>query len=80
MIKSIFSSIIIFILGLIGVEITLRIINSDMRNYDIEMWKYARDLKVSDSILGHVHKPNSSAILQKVQIKLNSKEGGFLLI
>lgn len=73
MIKSIFSSIVVFILGLIGVEFTLRIINSDMSNYDIEMWKYARDLKMPDSILGHVHKPNSSAMLQKVLIKLNSK-------
>jgi hypothetical protein len=70
--KTLLSSSFLFFFGLIILEICLRIINSDMKNYDIEMWKYAKELKTSHPDLGHIHKANSSAILQNVQIKLNS--------
>jgi len=43
-----------------------------MKNYDIEMWKYAKELKARDTLLGHVHKESKKAILQDVEIKLNS--------
>jgi lysophospholipase L1-like esterase len=54
-------------------EATLRIKNSSMTNYDIEMWRYARELKVktSDSSLDFVHLKNKSAVLQNVEIRLN---------
>jgi len=44
-----------------------------MRNYDIEMWRYARELKVlsDNSTLGHEHIRNTSAILQSVNIRTN---------
>ncbi len=44
-----------------------------MKNYDIEMWRYAKELKVpsSDLILGHEHKNLSSAVLQSVNIRTN---------
>ncbi len=71
-IKDIFISIIILFIGLFIVELTLRLINSDMSNYDIEMWKYAKELKTHDSVLGHVHKKNIEATLQNIEIKLNS--------
>lgn len=54
------------------IEIILRVNNSDMNNYDIEMWRYANELKIQDSILGHKHLKNKSSILQGVEIKLNS--------
>lgn len=55
-------------------EVVLRVKNSSMKNYDIEMWRYARDLKKpsSDAILGHDHLPNSSALLESVVIRTNS--------
>ncbi len=72
-IKDILISITILLVGLLIVELTLRLINSDMRNYDIEMWKYAKELKTQDPVLGHVHKKNKEATLQNVEIKLNSQ-------
>lgn len=54
------------------IEIILRLNNSDMNNYDIEMWRYANELKIPDSILGHKHLKNKSSILQGVEINLNS--------
>src|SRR5690348_4786820 len=54
-------------------EVFLRIKNSSMTNYDIEMWRYARELKIrsSDPLLGHDHIKNSSAVLQSVQMRTN---------
>lgn len=55
------------------VEVCLRLKNSSMTNYDIEMWRYARLLKVrSDNpLLGHEHRPNCQALLQSVTIRTN---------
>ena len=54
-------------------EIILRIKHSIIPNYDIEMWKYAKELKisVSDKSIGHVHRQNKSGIFQKVEISIN---------
>ena len=56
-------------------EAILRIKNASMRNYDIEMWRYAKELKVrSESpLLGHEHVPSSSAKLQSVDIRINER-------
>lgn len=45
-----------------------------MQNYDIEMWKYARELKQLslNPNLGHEHKPFSEATLQSVKFRINS--------
>ena len=61
------------ILGFAALEIALRIKNSSMKNYDIEMWRYSKELKVrSDNpSLGHVHLKNRTALLQSVEIRLN---------
>lgn len=49
----------------------IRLKNANMKNYDIEMWKYARELKTPDPLLGHVHVPNRSAVLESVQVSIN---------
>ena len=72
-IKFLASQVIIIFIALFVIEITLRLINSDMNNYDIEMWRYAKELKASDSILGHKHITNKASILQNVEIKLNAQ-------
>ena len=56
-------------------EIVLRVKNSSMTNYDIEMWRYARDLKVrsSDPELDFDHVRSRSAVLENVQIRLNER-------
>ena len=54
-------------------EAVVRLKNNSMKNYDIEMWRYAKELKVrsGDPILGHEHIKNASALLQSVTIRTN---------
>ena len=74
--NAVFSAIILVIclvLGLGAGEAVLRIKNLSMQNYDIEMWRYAKELKTpsADPALGHEHIKNSSALLQSVDIRTN---------
>jgi lysophospholipase L1-like esterase len=48
--------------------------NANGKNYDIEMWKYSRNLKFISpyKALGHEHIPSKSAKLQNVDISINS--------
>src|SRR5437763_607348 len=61
------------ITALVVSEGILRIKNSSMKNYDIEMWRYARELKIksADPSLDFEHLKNKSALLQNVEIRLN---------
>jgi GDSL-like Lipase/Acylhydrolase family len=54
-------------------EIVLRLKNSSMTTYDIEMWRYAKELKVrsDDPHLDFDHTKSASAVLQNVTIRLN---------
>lgn len=60
-------------LMLLAAEATIRLKNASMKNYDIEMWKYALKLKKpsENPLIGHEHLPNQQAILQSVQIQTN---------
>ena len=60
-------------LGIILAEGTLRFFNSNGKNYDVEMWKYSKQLKFpsEDVNIGHEHKPNAKAMLQNVEIRTN---------
>jgi hypothetical protein len=55
-------------------EIVLRIVASQHLIYNIEMVKYAKELKMRDPLgeVSHVHRPSSSARLMGVDISLNS--------
>jgi lysophospholipase L1-like esterase len=55
-------------------EAILRLKNASMRNYDIEMWRYGRELKVASKLaaLGHEHIPDAKATLQSVEIRINA--------
>lgn len=72
-IKLLTGQFLVIIISILLIEVILRVINSDMNNYDIEMWRYAKELKVKDSLLGHRHLNNKSSVLQGVEVKLNSK-------
>ena len=54
-------------------EIALRLKNSSMTTYDIEMWRYAKELKIrsDDPHLDFDHARSTSAVLQNVTIRLN---------
>ena len=55
-------------------EAVLRIRNGAMNNYDIEMWRYAKALKVrsADPIMDFDHVRNGSAVLESVTIRTNA--------
>jgi hypothetical protein len=55
-------------------EAALRIKNWDQRNYIVEMWRYANELKEisPDLRLGHVHVPSVAARLQGTEVSINS--------
>ena len=48
----------------------LRLKNANQMSYQVEMWRYAKELKqpVADERLGHIHRPSLSARLQNVTI------------
>lgn len=62
-----------FAIAAVAAEGILRLKNSSMKNYDIEMWRYARELKAlsPDPKLGHDHIKDASALLQSVVIRTN---------
>lgn len=59
--------------GLLFAEGVIRLKNASMKNYDIEMWRYSKELKVlsPNPILGHEHRRSTSAVLQSVNIQTN---------
>ena len=75
--RSAIGSLILFVFSLLvsilAAEAVLRFNNSSMKNYNIEMWRYARELKTPSVTpeLGHEHLKDKSAILQSVDIRLN---------
>ena len=72
--KNILLIIISSIFIIIVCELFLRLKHSIIPNYDIEMWKYSKNLKVKseNKKIGHIHIPNREAVLQKVKISINN--------
>jgi lysophospholipase L1-like esterase len=58
----------------LGLELLTRIVADDGMQFDLEMWKYARDIKqVSDDpLIGHEHAPNRQARLMGVDFRTNA--------
>ena len=52
----------------------VRLKNASMKDYNTEMWRYARELKFPspDPRLGHEHVANAHALLQSVDIRTNA--------
>jgi len=59
----------------LGIEVFVRTFIDDGMHLDLEMWKYARDVKTisADRLVGHEHRPNSQGHLMGVDVKINSK-------
>jgi lysophospholipase L1-like esterase len=76
--KTILFTILTFVLAIavafIAAEVIVRLRNASMKDYNIEMWRYARELKVPspDPRLGHDHIPNAEAVLQSVTVRTNA--------
>src|SRR5262245_37238033 len=58
-----------------SIEIIVRTAIDNGMQHDLEMWKYARDLKQisSNPLIGHEHRPNAQARLMGVDVTINSK-------
>src|ERR1700722_17839084 len=63
------------VLCLLAAEAFLRLKNNAMTNYDIEMWRYANELKQKsdDPSIDFDHLHSRSALLQSTEIRLNSE-------
>src|SRR5436309_15627215 len=63
------------VIGLMAIELFVRLIVDDGMQYDLEMWKYATELKriSDDPLIGHEHKPSRRAKLMGVDFETNSK-------
>ncbi len=63
------------VVALMIAEGVIRLKNSSMKNYDIEMWKYSKELKIpsENPVLGHEHRNSAAATLQSVDIRINSR-------
>lgn len=76
--RKVLSSIGFVLLGLLlacaTVEGLVRVATSSQQNYLIEMWRYATLLKrpSADPTIGHEHIPGASAMLQGVEVSINS--------
>jgi lysophospholipase L1-like esterase len=59
----------------VGIEGYVRLFVDKGMQFDLEMFKYARDVKVisPDPLIGHVHGPNRTAHLMGVDVATNSK-------
>ncbi len=55
-------------------EVYTRIFETDGQNFDIEMWRYAKDLKRVSDIpgMGHEHVPGTEGVYMGVPVKINS--------
>jgi hypothetical protein len=74
--SAVFSTVLLMISTIVALglsEAILRVKNSAMKNYDIEMWRYAKELKTpsKDPRLGHDHVRNASAVLQSTMVRIN---------
>jgi len=60
--------------SIIFCEVLLRVKHSIIPNYDIEMWKYSKQLnvKIDNENIGHVLKKNKKGVFQKIEIKTNN--------
>src|SRR5215470_515460 len=55
-------------------EVSVRLFVDNGMNFNLEMWKYARDVKQcsADPLIGHEHRPFAAAHLMGVDVKTNA--------
>jgi hypothetical protein len=57
------------------IEAYVRVVVDDGMQFDLEMWKYAREVKIvdPDPLIGHRHGANRKALLMGVMVETNSQ-------
>lgn len=77
-VKNLFSGLLLAVLSLLlfaaAAEVYVRLTESDGENFDIEMWRYAGDLKRVSDIpgMGHEHVPGRSGVYMGVPVAINA--------
>jgi lysophospholipase L1-like esterase len=69
------ATLISLVLAVFSLELLTRLVVDDGMQFDLEMWKYARDIKqvAADPLIGHEHAPNRQARLMGVDFRTNSQ-------
>lgn len=72
--KNVFLILCVSLVSLFALEALTRLFLDDGMLYELEMWKYAREVKIRDQRpdLGHRHRPNAEAQLMGVPVRTNS--------
>lgn len=73
--RHLFMGVLTAVAAMAAAELVLRLKNLDQKNYYVEMWRYAKELKqpAPSADIGHIHVPSKSARLQNVDITINSR-------
>jgi hypothetical protein len=63
------------VLGVTVLEVAVRMLFHHRKEYALEMWKYARQMKrvAADPVLGHEHVPLAQGHLMGVEVSINSR-------
>jgi lysophospholipase L1-like esterase len=73
--SNLLATLVSLVITAVGLELLTRLIADDGMQFDLEMWKYARDVKqpAADPLIGHEHAPNRQAHLMGVDFRTNSQ-------
>jgi lysophospholipase L1-like esterase len=73
-VSNLLATLVSLVITAVGLELLTRFIADDGMQFDLEMWKYARDIKqlAADPLIGHEHAPNRQARLMGVDFRTNS--------
>ena len=74
LIFGIFTTLVTLVVVALFLEVYVRLMHTDGNNFDIEMWRYASDLKQVSAIegAGHEHVPGRSGVYMGVPVAINS--------
>jgi lysophospholipase L1-like esterase len=72
--SNLLATLISLVITAFALELLTRLVVDDGMQFDLEMWKYARDIKQlsADPLIGHEHAPNRQAHLMGVDFRTNS--------
>ena len=72
--SNLLATLISLVITAFALELLTRLVVDDGMQFDLEMWKYARDVKqvAADPLIGHEHAPNRQAHLMGVDFRTNS--------
>jgi len=72
--SNLLATLISLVITAVGLELLTRFVADDGMQFDLEMWKYAREVKqlAADPLIGHEHAPNRQARLMGVDFRTNS--------